>query len=89
MLRRKLKWRAMERGMKENEIIFRSFIAKHLETMPARLLPDFETLLDEGDPDLYKWLSGAKTPPEDIGASEIWTMVMEHVKTDLKIQKPL
>lgn len=75
--------------MKENEIIFRSFIAKHLETMPARLLPDFETLLDEGDPDLYKWLSGAKTPPEDIAGSEIWTMVMEHVKTDLKVQKPL
>lgn len=83
-MRRKLKWRSMERGMKENEIIFRSFIAKHLDTMPAEILPEFEELLDLPDPDLYKWLSGATQPPEDVAASKIWKMVSDHVKNDLK-----
>jgi succinate dehydrogenase flavin-adding protein (antitoxin of CptAB toxin-antitoxin module) len=79
----------MERGMKENEIIFRSFIAKHLDTMPAELLPQFEELLDLPDPELYKWLSGGKPVPEDIAASDIWKMVANHVKTELKTERNL
>lgn len=71
--------------MKENEIIFRSFMAKHLETMPADLLPEYEELLDLPDPELYKWLSGATSPPEDVAESRIWKLVMGHVQTDLKL----
>lgn len=88
-MRRKLKWRAMERGMKENEIIFRSFIKKHLDTMPAEILPQFEELLDLPDPDLYKWLSGSKQPPEDVAASDIWKLVKAHVHEELMKPKQL
>lgn len=79
----------MERGMKENEIVFRSFIGKHLETMDAGLLPAYEELLDLPDPDLFKWISGREAPPQDVAESDIWKMVMNHVKNDLKLDKNL
>jgi len=75
--------------MKENEIIFRSFIAKHLDTMPSNLLAEYEELLDLPDPDLCKWLTGAKSPPEDVAASDIWKMVIAHVKSELIMEKNL
>ena len=75
--------------MKENEIIFRSFMKKHLDTMPSSLLPEYEELLDLPDPDLCKWLTGAKSPPEDVAASDIWKLVMKHVKEELILEKNL
>lgn len=44
--------------MKENELIFRSFMQEHLDKMESKYLNEFEELLDEIDPTIFKWLSG-------------------------------
>ena len=75
--------------MKENEIVFRSFIKQHLDTMPAELLPEYEEFLDLPDPDLFKWISGRDVPPQEVAESKIWKMVINHVKNDLKLERNL
>lgn len=58
VLRKKVKWRCMERGMKENELIFRSFMAVHLNNLNESELKELEALLDEIDPIIFKWFAG-------------------------------
>lgn len=56
---KRAKWRSMERGTKENELIFRSFFVKHendLKTDSA-LRDEYTKILDEVDPDLFSWLT--------------------------------
>jgi len=81
-LRRKLKWRCLERGMVENEIILRSFIKDHLSLMNEEDLRKFEVLLDAPDPDLYQWFSGTSQIPEDLDST-----VFQQVKSFVHSQR--
>jgi len=58
MIKKKLKWRCMERGMVENELILKSYQKKYMDNMNYKQLKEFEVFLDESDPDLYTWFSG-------------------------------
>eukprot|EP01128_Nolandella_sp_AFSM9_P003807 TRINITY_DN1679_c0_g1_i1.p1 TRINITY_DN1679_c0_g1~~TRINITY_DN1679_c0_g1_i1.p1 ORF type:complete len:167 (-),score=33.91 TRINITY_DN1679_c0_g1_i1:84-563(-) len=63
--RRKLKWRCMERGMVENELILKPFALKHLPLMNEEQLKEFEVYLDEPDPLVWKWFTGAADYPAE------------------------
>jgi succinate dehydrogenase flavin-adding protein (antitoxin of CptAB toxin-antitoxin module) len=69
-LRKKLKWRSMERGMAENEIILRKYIDQFLPSMELEELTNFSDFLDELDPDMYKWFSGQTLFPVKYGLIE-------------------
>jgi len=60
-----LKYRSMERGMVENELILRQFYHKRVVTMPDEDLQEFQRFLDEPDPDMYKWFTNALPFPEN------------------------
>jgi len=62
--RKMLKWRAMERGMAENEIILRKYIDQYLPRMDTLELQNFSHFLNELDPDMYQWVSGQVAFPE-------------------------
>jgi succinate dehydrogenase flavin-adding protein (antitoxin of CptAB toxin-antitoxin module) len=64
VLRKKLKWRSIERGMAENEIVLGKYIDSYLPTMETEELNLFSEFLDEADPDMYKWFSGQDSFPE-------------------------
>lgn len=59
-----LKWRSIERGMVENELILRKYIEKELPRMDEEKLKLYSDFLDEIDPEMYLWISGRQPYPE-------------------------
>ncbi len=63
--RRRLKFRAWHRGMKEVDLILGRFADATVDTMDEAGLTAFEALLDEPDPAILAWVTGEETPPGD------------------------
>ena len=62
--RKRLKFRAWHRGMKEVDLILGPLADDAAERLNEKDLEDFELLLSVPDNDLYDWLCGRCTPPE-------------------------
>jgi antitoxin CptB len=62
--RKRLRFRAWHRGMKEMDLILGTFADAHLAQMNADDLDAFERLIEMPDADLLSWISGNGEPPE-------------------------
>ncbi|PYE83923.1 succinate dehydrogenase assembly factor 2 [Pseudoroseicyclus aestuarii] len=62
---RRLKMRSMRRGMREMDLILTAFAASELDGMSDAELDRYDQLLEEYDPDLYRWIAGQQPPPEE------------------------
>ena len=63
--RRRARFRANHRGMKEMDIVLGRYADAHAGGFDAVTLEAFETLLEVNDRDLFKWFMGeAPVPPE-------------------------
>ena len=49
--------------MKENDILLGGFTAVHVGDLDNSQLDQLEALLDEGDNDLYNWITGTAPVP--------------------------
>jgi len=74
--RRKLGFRARHRGILEMDILFSVFVDEHLAALKPGELDIFEAILEESDPDLLSWISGATATPSRWNNS-----VMDQLKT--------
>lgn len=63
--RRRAKFRAWHRGMKEMDLLLGGYADAHLETMTSDDIADFEVLLEILDRDLFKWFTGEGPVPAD------------------------
>jgi antitoxin CptB len=64
--RRKLKFRAWHRGMREVDLLLGRFADASVDTLDDAHLAAFEALLDVPDPDILSWITGeADVPPAD------------------------
>jgi antitoxin CptB len=63
---KKLLYRSLNRGYKENEIILGKFAASFLNEMSFNEMQDFEKILAETDADLYDWLTLKSDVPEKL-----------------------
>ncbi len=63
--RKKLKFRAWHRGIKEMDLILGRYADEHLEQMSSIQMDQFSKLLKQADDEMYKWVSGAKDVPEE------------------------
>jgi antitoxin CptB len=63
MRRRRLRFRAWHRGTRELDLLLGPFMDAHHDAMAEPALRRFETLLDEEDTDLLRWLMGQEAPP--------------------------
>jgi len=63
--RKKLKFRAWHRGIKEMDLILGKYADEHLATMSDAEMDIFSHLLKQADDELYTWVSGAKPVPEE------------------------
>ena len=59
---RRLKMRSMRRGMREMDLILTAFAASELDGMSDADLDRYDQLLEEYDPDLYRWIAGQQPP---------------------------
>ena len=63
--RKRLLYRSVYRGNKENDILLGQFARAHVASFDAAELDQYERLLGEGDNDIFDWVSGqAEIPPE-------------------------
>ena len=60
---KKLRFRAWRRGFREADLILGGFADAHLHELDDGQLERFETLLHEGDHDLYAWIIGRDPTP--------------------------
>ena len=66
--RKKLLFRAWHRGTREADLLLGRFAEQALPDMDDAQLDVFAALLNEQDPDIYDWLTGAQTPPPEFTA---------------------
>jgi antitoxin CptB len=62
--RKRLLYQSRHRGMQETDFLLGGFAEKFLPTLDGALLDRFEALLDEGDNDLFNWISGKEPVPD-------------------------
>jgi antitoxin CptB len=63
--RKRLLYRSVYRGNKENDILLGQFARAHIGEFGTAELDQYESLLSAGDNDIYDWVSGkAAIPPE-------------------------
>jgi antitoxin CptB len=64
--RRKLKFRASHRGMRELDLFMEQFVAAHLDRLDEASLGEFEAILDIPDQQVYSWIMGQAQPPAEM-----------------------
>ncbi|MEL6323304.1 MAG: succinate dehydrogenase assembly factor 2 [Pseudomonadota bacterium] len=63
--RRKLKFRAWRRGFREMDLLMGSFADAHIGDLDDNSLAEFERLLSLPDWEVYAWLVGQKSVPDN------------------------
>ena len=63
--RRRLRYRAWHRGMREMDLVLGRFADAELESLTPHELDQLEALMEAPDPDLFAWILGqSDVPPE-------------------------
>jgi antitoxin CptB len=63
--RKRLIYRSVYRGNKENDILLGQFARAHVADFDAAELDQYERLLDTGDNEIFDWVAGRNpVPPE-------------------------
>jgi antitoxin CptB len=81
MRRRRLRYRAWHRGTKEMDLVLGPFCDAHLPLYGTPELDRLETLMDEEDTDLLKWVMGQEPVPPDTDAALLHTIIAYRLKT--------
>ena len=63
--RKRLLYRSVYRGNKENDILLGQFARAHIAEFGAVELDQYESLLSAGDNDIYDWVSGKSAVPAE------------------------
>ena len=63
--RKRLLYRSVYRGNKENDVVLGQFARAHIAEFTAAELDQYERLLQAGDNDIYDWVSGQKPVPAE------------------------
>ncbi|WP_372992179.1 succinate dehydrogenase assembly factor 2 [Sulfitobacter sp.] len=62
---KRLHMRSMRRGIKEMDLILPSYAATRLAVMDDAALSLYDLMLSENDHDLYQWVTGQKSAPDE------------------------
>jgi antitoxin CptB len=62
--RRKLKFRAWHRGIREMDLIMGRFADACIDELDDAELDDLERLMEVPDPEVYGWITGEFSPPQ-------------------------
>jgi antitoxin CptB len=63
--RKRLLYRSVYRGNKENDILLGQFAQAHIAELDVDELDQYERLLGRGDNEIYDWVSGKAVPPAE------------------------
>ena len=78
--RKRLLYRSVYRGNKENDILLGQFARAHIEEFNAAELDQYERLLQAGDNDIYDWVSGKMAVPTEADTPVLRRLMAFRVK---------
>lgn len=78
-VRKKMLWAARNRGWLELDWLVGTFAERYLAALNEKQLALFEEVLQEDNPDLFNYLSGQSTTPENLLNNEVYLMMAEYV----------
>ncbi len=81
MRRRRLRYRAWHRGTKEMDLVLGPYADAHVDRLAPAELDRLETLMDEADTDLLKWVMGQEPVPAGVDAELLTTITAFRLKT--------
>lgn len=61
--RKRLRFRSWHRGTRELDIMLGRFADRFIDELTPEQLDRYEALIDEPDPDIFRWVSGGEAPP--------------------------
>lgn len=64
--RKRILYQARHRGFKEADLLIGGFADAHLAEMSAADLDEFEALLMQSDHDLFAWIKGGVSAPDEV-----------------------
>ncbi len=78
--RKRLLYRSVYRGNKENDILLGQFARAHIGEFGAAELDQYEMLLQVGDNDIYDWVAGKTAPPPEADTPVLRMLMAFRVK---------
>ncbi|MCS6761796.1 MAG: succinate dehydrogenase assembly factor 2 [Candidatus Devosia symbiotica] len=76
--RKKLRYRAWRRGIREIDLILGLFADAHTESMDEAGLDRLEALMSEEDPSLLTWVMGQASLPDHIDLDFLAEVIADH-----------
>ena len=71
----RLLYRSRQRGFLEMDLLVGIWAEKQIPQLSEDNLLQFELILDQENPDLYKWLTGQERPPADIANNTAYQVI--------------
>lgn len=71
----RLLYRSRQRGFLEMDLLVGIWAEKRIPQLSEDNLLQFELILDQENPDLYKWLTGQESPPADIANNTAYQVI--------------
>jgi antitoxin CptB len=78
--RKRLLYRSIYRGNKENDILLGQFARAHIGSFDSAELDQYERLLDAGDNDIFDWISGQTDVPPEADSAVLRQLLAFRVK---------
>jgi antitoxin CptB len=78
---KRLMFRAHHMGSNENDILFGGFAAKYLLSLSPEQVERFETLIAQGDNDLFNWVTGNEAVPDEFN-HDVMAMIQVFVQNE-------
>ena len=66
--RKRARYRSWHRGTREMDLILGPFADAEVAGLTPDELGQYEAVLDQPDPDLYKWITGEREAPPELAA---------------------
>ncbi len=74
-------YQSLERGMKENDLLLGTFAKKYLGSFNEEELREYDRIIQEPDPDVFKWITEKVEVPQELRGS-IMKRIQQHCKSN-------
>jgi succinate dehydrogenase flavin-adding protein (antitoxin of CptAB toxin-antitoxin module) len=75
-------YHSKQRGWLELDLILGTFAEEHLAKLPEKDVLDYEKVLEEENPDLFKWVSGQTPVPDEFRHMHVVDLILRHVNEE-------
>eukprot|EP00775_Hariotina_reticulata_P003787 gene3786-biopygen5487 len=84
----KILYRSRQRGFLELDLLVGLWAEQHVPQMDMNMLQQFSLILEQENPDLFKWLTGQQPPPQELQHNPAYVALSQHVQQQLAENAP-